>query len=205
MEQLRQLISQQAEALKRFESQSQQYVTQQHEEWTRKHHTQFQQFDGVMKDKNEVIQSLKHELANNQERHLHELDQALPDAERRAQQSTPMSAGTSTQPYATPVEKKTLTTVAAVAHAEAVPAFHSPGLSLGASAGNLNLKSNNKGSSQCREAHRNTGPLIFSLVKVLSKYPGASYVNTNSWQLFQGIVLKKHIGLYIFNSTFARH
>ena len=34
MEQLKQLISQQAEAMKRFESQSQQYVTQQHDEWT---------------------------------------------------------------------------------------------------------------------------------------------------------------------------
>ena len=115
-------------------------------EWTRKHHTQFQQFDGLIRDKDEVIQSSKQELANNQER-LQELDQALQDAERRAQQSSPVFAGTSTQPYATPVEKKTLTAVAAVAHAEAVPAFHSPGLSLGASSGNLNLKSKNKGSS----------------------------------------------------------
>ena len=112
MEPLRQLISQQAEAMKRFESQSQQYVTQQHEEWTRKNHTQFQQYDGVIKDKNEVIQSLKQELANTQERRLQELDQALQDAERRAQQSTPVFEGTSTQPYATPVEKKTLTAVA---------------------------------------------------------------------------------------------
>ena len=110
VEQLRQLTSQQAEAMKRFESQSQQYVTQQHEEWTHKQHTQFQQFDGVIKDKDEVIQSLN----------------------RTAQQSTPVFAGTSTQPYATPIEKKTLTAVAAVAHAEAIPAFHSPGLSLGA-------------------------------------------------------------------------
>ena len=146
-EQLRQLISQQAEAMKRFESQSQQYVNQQHEKWTRKHHTQFQQFDGVIRDKDEVTQSLKQELANNKERHPQELDQALQDAERRAQQSTPVFAGTSTQPYATTVEKKTLSAVAAVAHAEGVPAFHSPGLSLGASAGNLNLKSKNKGSS----------------------------------------------------------
>ena len=138
VEQLRQLISQQAEAMKRFESQSQQYVTQQHEEWTRKHHTQLQQFDGVIRDKDEVIQSLKQELANNRERHLQELDQALQDAERRAQQSQPVFAGTSTQPYATPVGKKTLNAVAAVAHAEPAPAFHSPGLSLGASAGNLN-------------------------------------------------------------------
>ena len=144
LEQLRQLISQQAEAMNRFESKSQQYVTQQHEEWTHKQRTQFQQFDGVIRDKDEVIQSLKQELANNQERHLQELDQALQDAERRARQSTPVFAGTSTQPYATPVEKKTLN---AVAHAEAIPAFHSPGLSLGASAGNLNLKSRNKGSS----------------------------------------------------------
>ena len=147
MEQLKQLISQQAEAMKRFESQSQQYVTQQHDEWTQKQHTQFQKFDGVIRDKDEVIQSLRQELANNKEHHLQELDQALRDAERRAQQSTPVFAGTSTQPYATPVEKKTLTAVAAVAHAEPVPAFHSPGLSLGASAGNVNLKSKNKGSS----------------------------------------------------------
>ena len=78
---------------------------------------------------------------------MHELDQALQDAERRAQQSTPMFAGTSTQPYATPVEKKTLKVVAAVTHEGPAPAFHSPGVSLGASAGNMSLKSKNKGSS----------------------------------------------------------
>ena len=54
--------------------------------------------------------------------------------------------------HATPADKKTHVAVAAVAHAEPVPAFHSPGLSLGlqgfgASAGNMNLKSKNKGSS----------------------------------------------------------
>ena len=118
MEQLKQLISQQAEAMKRFESQSQQYVTQQHDEWTQKQHTQFQKFDGVTRDKDEVVQSLRQELANNKEHHLQELDQALRDAERRAQQSTPVFAGTSAQSYATPVEKQTLTAVAAVAHAE---------------------------------------------------------------------------------------
>ena len=147
MEQLRLLISQQAEAMKRFECQSQQYVTQQHDEWTQKQHAQFQKFDGVIRDKDKVIQSLRQELANNKEHDLQELDQALQDAERRAQQITPAFAGTSTQPYATCVEKKTLTAVAAVAHAEPVPALHSPGLSLGASAGNVNLKSKNKGSS----------------------------------------------------------
>ena len=63
MEQLRQLIAQQVEAMKRFESQSQQYVTQQHEEWTHKQCAQFQQFGGVIRDKDEVIQYLKQELA----------------------------------------------------------------------------------------------------------------------------------------------
>ena len=87
MEQLKQLISQQAEAMKRFESQSQQYVTQQHDEWTQKQHAQFQKFDGAIRDKDEVIQSLRQELANNKERHLQELDQALQDAQRRAQQA----------------------------------------------------------------------------------------------------------------------
>ena len=112
MEQLRQLISQQAEAMKRFESQSQQHVTQQHDEWTHKQLAQFQKFDGVIRDKDEVIQSLRQELANNKEQHPQEVDQALQDAERRAQQTTPVFAGTSTQPYATPMEKTTLTAVA---------------------------------------------------------------------------------------------
>ena len=47
MDQLRQLIAQQAEAMKRFESHSQEFATQQHEEWAQKQHTQFQQVDGA--------------------------------------------------------------------------------------------------------------------------------------------------------------
>ena len=133
MEQLRQLISQQAEAMKRFELQSQQYVTQQHEEWTRKQRGQFQQFDGVIKDKDEVIQSLKQELANNQERHLQELDQAPQDAEEHSKAHRCLQGllPSLTQPH---VEKKTLTAVAAVAHAEAVPAFILQGFHLERSA-----------------------------------------------------------------------
>ena len=56
MDQLRQLIAQQAEAMKRFESHSQQLVTQQQEEWAQKQHAQFQQFDGALRDKDEVMQ-----------------------------------------------------------------------------------------------------------------------------------------------------
>ena len=87
MDPLRQFIRQQVETMKPSESQSQQLVSQQHEEYAHKQHTQFQQFDSVLRDKDEMIQSLRQELANKKERHLQELDQALQDAERRAQQA----------------------------------------------------------------------------------------------------------------------
>ena len=145
--QLRQSIAEQAEATQRFESHSQHFVSQQQEEYVHKHHAQFQQFDSALRDRDEVIQSLKQELANSKERYIQELDQALQDAERRAQQPSPVFAAASTHPYATPVEKKTRHAVVAVAQAAPVPAFRSPGLSLGALAGNLNIKSRNKGSS----------------------------------------------------------
>ena len=50
MNQLRHLIAEQAEAMKRLESHSQQFVSQQQEEYAHKQHTQFQQFDGVLRD-----------------------------------------------------------------------------------------------------------------------------------------------------------
>ena len=59
--------------MKRFESHSQQFVSQQQEAYAHKQHTQFQKFDGGIRDKDEVIQSLRQELANNQERHLQNL------------------------------------------------------------------------------------------------------------------------------------
>ena len=75
------------------------------------------------------------------------MEQARQDAERRAQQVRPVFGdGLSAQPYATPVEKKTFPAVAAVAHAVPVQG-HPPALSLGASAGNINLKARKKGSS----------------------------------------------------------
>ena len=130
MDQLRQLIAKQAEAMKRFESHSQQFLSQQQEEYAHKQHTQFQQFDGALRDKDEAIQALRQELANNMERHLQELDQALQDAERRAQQASPVFAAASTQAYATPVEKETLNAVAAVAQAPLFRSFipQDPGL-----------------------------------------------------------------------------
>ena len=57
--QLRQLIADQAEAMKRFESQLQQFVSQQHEKHACKQHAQFQKFDGVVRDKDEATQSFE--------------------------------------------------------------------------------------------------------------------------------------------------
>ena len=101
MNQLRHLI----EAMKQFESRSQQFVSQQQGEYAHKQHAQFEQFDSALRDRDAAIQSLKQELANNKEHHLRELDQAIQDAERRAQQSSPVFAdGPSILPYATPVD-----------------------------------------------------------------------------------------------------
>ena len=151
MNQLRSLIAAQAETMKQFEPQSQQFASQQQEKYIHKQRAQLQKFDGVIRDKDEVIQSLRQELANNRERHLQEPDQVLQDAERKAQQPSTVYAAASTQPYATPVEKKTLHADVAVARVAPTPAFdskfHSPELSLGASASNLNTKSSNKDSS----------------------------------------------------------
>ena len=97
--------------MKRFESHSQQFVSEQQEEYAHKQHEQFQQFDSALRDKDAAIQSLKQELT----RHIQELDLAIQDAERRAQQPSPVFAAPSTQPYATPVEKKTLHALADVA------------------------------------------------------------------------------------------
>ena len=51
----RHLIAEQAEAMQRFESHSQQFVSQHQEEYAHKQQTQVQQFDGVIRDKDEVM------------------------------------------------------------------------------------------------------------------------------------------------------
>ena len=144
MDQLRRLISEQSDAMLRVEAHSQHRISQQQEEHARKQQTQFQQFDSARKDKDLMVQRLTQELANQKEHFLEELEQALQDSERRSQVVHPVCAdGLSTQPCATPVEKKTFQ--AAVAHA--VPVQASQAFALGASAGDLNLRARTKGSS----------------------------------------------------------
>ena len=62
MNQLRHLIAEQAEAMQRFEFHSQLFVSQQQEEYAHKQYAQFQQFDGALRDKDEVIQGSKNWL-----------------------------------------------------------------------------------------------------------------------------------------------
>ena len=75
--------------MRHYETHSQQFVSRQQEEYTHKQHTRFQRFDSALKDKDTVIQPLRQELTNNKEHYLQELEQALQDAERRAQQPSP--------------------------------------------------------------------------------------------------------------------
>ena len=101
--------------------------------------------DSVLKDRDFMAQRLTQELANQKEHSLAELERALQDAERGAEQVRPVLDDVfSTQPYATLVEKKTFQAVAAVARAVPVQG-HSPAISLGASTGNLNLRAKNEG------------------------------------------------------------
>ena len=109
-------------------TQQERAFSHQQEEYAHKQHVLFHEFDGALIDKDFAVQALKQEQANQKEQALFELEQARQDMERMANTQLPVCAdGFSTQPYETPVEKKTLQ-------------VHSPGLSLGASANNLSQR-----------------------------------------------------------------
>ena len=128
MTQLRLTVAEQEDVMMRLQVDSQHGLSRQHEEHAHKQHALFHEFDSLCL----VLQ--QHTLL--------ELEQARMDAERMANMSRPVFAdGPSTQRFATPVEKE-VNAVAAVAHAVPTQA-HSPGLSLSASAGNMNLRARN--------------------------------------------------------------
>ena len=111
MTQLRQLIAEQAEAMRRYEAHSQQFVSQQ-QEYAHKQHAQFQQFDSALKDKDTVNQSLKQELANNKEHHLQELEQAwmasIPSRMRRRLRRRPYLLKATLQDFLLALQRGTL-------------------------------------------------------------------------------------------------
>ena len=109
-------------------------------------HALYQRFDDAIKEKDAQVHALQHELSRLQEKQRIQLE-AESFAVERISASTPVFAdGPSTVRFATPVEK--VTTVAD---------FHSSDLLLGASAGNVNLKTRTAGQTMVINARRRLG------------------------------------------------
>ena len=113
---------------------------------THEEHTLYQHFDDAIKEKDAQVHALQHELSRLQEKHRIQLEAECFEAERRAASTPVFAEGASTVTFATPVDK-----VATVAD------FHSPDMSLGASAGNMNLKTRTAGQTMVINARRRLG------------------------------------------------
>ena len=113
---------------------------------THEEHALYQRFDDAIKEKDAQVHALQHELSRLQEKQRDQLEAERFEAERRAASIPVFAEGASTVRFATPVEK--VTTVAD---------FHSPDMSLGASAGNLNLKTRTAGQTMVINARRRLG------------------------------------------------
>ena len=95
-------------------------------------HALYQHYDNAIKEKDAQVHVLQHELSRMQEKQRIQLEAERFEAERVAASAQVFADGPSTERYSTPVDK-----VAIVAN---LAYTHSPGMSLGASAGNVNLK-----------------------------------------------------------------
>ena len=109
-------------------------------------HALYQHFDDAIKEKDAQVHALQHELSRLQEKQRIQLEAECFEAERRAASTPVFAEGSPTVRFATPVEK--VTTVAD---------FHSPDMSLGASAGNMNLKTRTAGQTMVINARRRLG------------------------------------------------
>ena len=109
-------------------------------------HALYQHFDNAIKEKDAQVHALQHELSRLQEKQRVQLEAECFEAERLAASMPVFAEGSPTVRFATPVEK-----VATVAD------FHSPDMSLGASAGNMNLKTRTAGQTMVINARRRLG------------------------------------------------
>ena len=109
-------------------------------------HALYQHFDDAIKEKGAQVHALQHELLRLQEKQRIQLEAESLEAERLAASTPVFAQGPSTVRFATPVDK--VTTVAD---------FHSPDMSLGASAGNMNLKTRTAGQTMVINARRRLG------------------------------------------------
>ena len=120
-----------------LEADSQHALSRQHAEHAHKQHAWPHEFDSAIKDKDEAVHALQRELANHKEHTFLELEQARVDADMANSHALSLLMGL--LPLHMQLKLRKDGTVAAVAQAGPVPA-HSPGLSLGASAGNVSLR-----------------------------------------------------------------
>ena len=109
-------------------------------------HALYQHFDDAIKEKDAQVHALQHEISRLQEKQRIQLEAERFEAERIAASTPVFADGPSTVRFAAPVEK--VTTVAD---------FHSPDMSLGASAGNMNLKTRTAGQTMVINARRRLG------------------------------------------------
>ena len=105
-----------------------------------------QHFDDAIKERDAQVHALQHELSRLQEKQRIQLEAECFEAERRAASTPVFAEGASTVRFATPVDK-----VATVAD------LHSPDLSLGASSGNMSLKTRTAGQTMVISARRRLG------------------------------------------------
>ena len=113
-------------------------LTSAHEE-----HALHQHFDDEIKEKDVQVHALQHELSRLQEKQRIQLEAECFEAERLAASTPVFAEGTPTVRFATPVDK--IPTAAD---------FHSPDMSLGASAGNMNLKTRTASQTMVINARR---------------------------------------------------
>ena len=109
-------------------------------------HALYQHFDNAIKEKDAQVHALQLEISRMQEKQRIQLEAELLDAERVTASAQVFAEKPSTVRFATPREK-----VATAA------SFHSPALSLGASAGNMNLKTRTAGQTMVINARRRLG------------------------------------------------
>ena len=112
-------------------------------------HALYQHYDNAIKEKDAQVHALQHEISRMQEKQRIQLDAERFEAEHIAASAQVFADGPSTARYATPVDK--VATVANFAFT------HSPDMSLGAPAGNMNLKTRTASQTMVIKARRRLG------------------------------------------------
>ena len=106
-------------------------------------HALYQHFADAIKEKDVQVHALQHELSRLQEKQRIQLEADCSEAEHLAASMPVFAEGTPTVRFATPVEK-----------VPTLADFHSPDMSLGASAGNMNLKTRTASQTMVINARR---------------------------------------------------